>query len=276
MGDAAVWGDIAAGLAGAALLVAAVPKIVAPEEIGAVLSALLSRLGAPAFRGGVAGRVVGIVEVAVGVWAVVGRGLAAAVAVAVLAAGFAVAGGLAVVSGGGLRCACFAGHARMLDGRRWWRCRCGWCWRGGSLRRPGGAAAVSLSGWWCWCCAARLRPLTLRCAGSGSGARSSCRSQVAAGRVRRWWRLCGRLPRGWLRLSLRGGWAGRITEDATHGLGSSARPKVLRQSPHTAHRGSEVVAGYTEADPRGVVSGQCAYSHWVCACAGFQHVAHHL
>ena len=114
MGDAAVWWDIAAGLAGAALLVAAVPKIVAPEEIGAVFSALLSRLGAPAFRGGVAGRAVGVVEMAVGVWAVAGRGLGSAVAVVVLAAGFAVAGGLAVVSGGGLRCACFAGHARML------------------------------------------------------------------------------------------------------------------------------------------------------------------
>ena len=111
-----VLGDAAAVSVGCALLVAAVPKIVAPEELGAVLSGLWSRLGRPAGSGwfNTAGRAVGVLEVCVAVWAVVGRGAAAGVAVVAVAAGFAGAGAVGAVSGGGLRCGCFAGHSRML------------------------------------------------------------------------------------------------------------------------------------------------------------------
>ena len=112
-----VLGDAAAVVVGCALLVAAVPKIVAPEEFGAVLSGLWSRLGGSAgavWPFGEVGRAVGVLEVCVAVWAVLGRGAAAGVAVVAVAAGFAAAGVVGVVSGGGLQCGCFAGRSRML------------------------------------------------------------------------------------------------------------------------------------------------------------------
>ena len=114
-----MWSDgIDAVVAGAAtvLLVSGLVKAVSPGPITATLSALWSQATGRPGRSGppLLGRVLGLAEVALAGWIVLGRSTLAAVALAVFATGLATAGLMGALGADYVPCACFGGHDRVL------------------------------------------------------------------------------------------------------------------------------------------------------------------